>query len=53
VGRLVKYSLEKNKNIKAMNNKELSGFSKFLDKDVIEKHFNPIFSVRTKRSIRN
>jgi argininosuccinate lyase len=53
VGRLVKYSLDNGIEIKSMTNTELRKFSDKLAKDDIVKLFNPLVSVKSKRSIRH
>lgn len=51
IGKLISYSLEKNKNIKDMSDKELKKFSRFLDKKTVKKFMDPVFSVKLKTSI--
>jgi len=52
MGNLVRFSLEKNLKIKEMSNEQLKKFSKFLDKSVVRKMLDPVYSVNSKKSIK-
>jgi len=52
IGNLVKFSLNKNKKIKEMNDQELNKFSKFLNTKIIKKLMDPVYSVNSKKSIK-
>lgn len=52
VGKLVKYSIDNEIEIKSMTDKELAKFSKKIIREDILKLFNPLVSVKSKRSIK-
>ncbi|MFH1622804.1 MAG: argininosuccinate lyase [Candidatus Omnitrophota bacterium] len=50
VGNLVKFSLFKKVKIKDLNNSQLKNFSAHINKEIIKKLINPIYSVKSKKS---
>jgi argininosuccinate lyase len=51
IGNLVRFSLN-NKKIKDMGEEELKKFSPYINKQVIRKIFDPVYSVKSKKSVR-
>jgi len=51
VGRLIRFTEEKNISIRDLNTKELKKYSKYLNKKVIKRIFNPNFVIKRRRSI--
>lgn len=52
IGKLVKYSIDNNIQIKAMPESSLKKFSEKFTKEEVVKLFDPLFSVRSKKSIK-
>jgi argininosuccinate lyase len=51
IGRLVRYAEDKNLKLKDMVDDILKSFSPHLRKEQIKRIFNPVFAVKTKRSV--
>jgi len=52
IGNLVRFSLKNNIAIKKMSDEELAQFSKYLNQGVIKKIFDPVYSVKSKKSVK-
>jgi len=52
IGSLVKFSLSKKIKIKDLSDLQLAKFSKYLNKKVIKKIFDPVYSVKSKKSVK-
>lgn len=53
IGNLVRFSLNKKIKIKQMTDEQLKKFSQYLNQQVIEKIFEPVYSIKSKKSVKS